>query len=59
MTITNIVLILVVIAVAGYVIYYSIKKKKEAPVETLLNVDDKTYTIEMMTEFVKRQKEVK
>ena len=55
MTITNIVLILVVIAVAGYVIYYSIKKKKEAPVETLLNVDDKTYTIEMMTEFVKRR----
>ena len=55
MTITNIVLILVVIAVAGYVIYYSIKKKKEAPVETLLNVDDKTYTIGMMTEFVKRR----
>ena len=55
MTITNIVLILVVIAVAGYVIYYSIKKKKEAPVETALNVDDKTYTIDMMTEFVKKR----
>ena len=55
MTKTNIVLILVVIAVAGYVIYYSIKKKKEAPVETALNVDDKTYTIDMMTEFVKKR----
>ena len=55
MTITNILLILVVIAVAGYVIYYSIKKKKEAPVETTLNVDDKTYTIEVMTEFVKKR----
>ena len=55
MTITNIVLILVVIAVAGYVIYYSIKKKKEAPVETALNIDDKTYTIDMMTEFVKKR----
>ena len=55
MTITNIVLILVVIAVAGYVIYYSIKKKKEAPVEMTLNVDDKTYTIDMMTEFVKKR----
>ena len=49
MTITNILLILVVIAVAGYVIYYNIKMKKEAPVETTLNVDDKTYTIEVMT----------
>lgn len=55
MTITNILLILVVIAVAGYVIYYNIKKKKEAPVETTLNVDDKTYTIEVMTEFVKKR----
>ncbi len=55
MTITNIVLILVVIAVAGYVIYYSIKKKKEAPVETAVNVDDKTYTIDMMMNFVKRR----
>lgn len=55
MTITNIALILVVIAVAGYVIYYSIKKKKEAPVETVVNVDDKTYTIDMMMNFVKRR----
>ena len=55
MTITNILLILVVIAVAGYVIYYNIKKKKEEPVETTLNVDDKTYTIEVMTEFVKKR----
>ena len=55
MTITNIVLILVVIAVAGYVIYYSIKKKKEAPVETAVNVDDKTYTIDMMMGFVKKR----
>lgn len=34
MTITNIVLILVVIAIAAYAIYYSIKKKKNAEVET-------------------------
>ena len=55
MTITNIVLIIVVLAIAGYAVFYVIKKKKTAEVEATLNVDDKTYTIEMMTEFVKRR----
>jgi len=55
MTITNIVLILVVIAVAGYSIFYSIKKKKTATVEVAVDVDDKTYTIEKMIEFVKKR----
>ncbi len=55
MTITNILLMLVVVAVAGYAIYYSIKKKKNAQVEEKMDVDDKTYTIGMMTEFVKKR----
>ena len=55
MTITNIILILVVIIIAVFAVYYTIKKKKEAPVETKINVDDKTYTIEKMTEFVKKR----
>ncbi len=55
MTITNILLILVVLIVAGYGIYYSIKKKKNAEVEETINVDDKTYTIEKMIEFVKKR----
>ena len=55
MTITNIVLIIVVLAIAGYAVFYVIKKKKNAEVEATLNVDDKTYTIEMMTDFVKRR----
>ena len=55
MTITNIVLILVVLAIAGYIVYYIIKKKKTAEVETEIDVDDKTYTIEKMIEFVKRR----
>ena len=55
MTITNIILIIVVLAVAGYAIYYTIKKKKTAEVETKIDVDDKTYTIEKMIEFVKRR----
>ncbi len=55
MTITNIILIIVVLAVAGYAIYYTIKKKKTAEVETTIDVDDKTYTIEKMIEFVKKR----
>ena len=55
MTITNIILIIVVLAVAGYAIYYVIKKKKTAEVETEIDVDDKTYTIEKMIEFVKKR----
>lgn len=55
MTITNIILIIVVLAVAGYAIYYTVKKKKTAEVETTIDVDDKTYTIEKMIEFVKKR----
>lgn len=55
MTITNILLTLVVLVVAGVSIYQFIRKKKEAPTEETLNVDDKTYTLEKMQEFVKRR----
>ena len=55
MTIMNIILIIVVMAIAGYVVYYVIKKKKTAEVEVEVDVDDKTYTIEKMMEFVKRR----
>ena len=55
MTITNILLTLVVLVVAGAAIYYFIKKKREAPVEEKIDVDDKTYTLEKMQEFVKRR----
>lgn len=55
MTITNIILILVVIAIASYAIYHSIKKKQTAEIEVQVDVDDKTYTIEKMIEFVKRR----
>ena len=55
MTITNIALMLVVICIAIFIIYYSIKKKKNAEVEVMVDVDDKTYTIEKMMEFVKKR----
>ena len=55
MTITNIVLTLIVLIAAGYTIYYILKRKKNAQVEDVVNVDDKTYTIDMMVEFVKKR----
>ena len=55
MTITNIVLIIVIMLIAGYAIYYSIQKKKNAQVEVTVNVDDKTYTLDVMKEFVKKR----
>ena len=55
MTIVNILLTIVVIVAAGTAIFYYIKKKIEAPTENTINVDDKTYTLEKMQEFVKRR----
>ena len=55
MTITNIILIIVVLGVIAYFIYYNAKKKQKAQVENEIVVDDKTYTIEKMIEFVKKR----
>ena len=55
MTITNVLLTLVVLIGGGYFIYYYLKKKKNAPVEEKMSVDDKTYTLDKMSEFVKRR----
>ena len=55
MSISNIILMIVVLVLFVYVIYYTVKKKKDAPVEEEINVDDKTYTLELMTQFVKRR----
>ena len=55
MSLSNIILTIIVLLLFLYVVYYSIKKKKEAPVEEEVNVDDKTYTLELMTQFIKRR----
>ena len=55
MTITNILLMLLVIGIAIFVVYNSIKRKKEEKVEDVINVDDKTYTLDKMKEFVKKR----
>lgn len=55
MTITNIILMLIVVIIAIFFVYYYIKKKKEQEVEQTINIDDKTYTLDKMKEFVKRR----
>ncbi len=55
MTITNILLTLIVIVAAFFIIFYYIKKRKNEEVEETINIDDKTYTLDKMKEFVKRR----
>lgn len=55
MTISNILLSIVVILVIIGIIYYFLKRKKTEEVEEKINVDDKTYTLEMMEKFVKKR----
>ena len=55
MTITNIVLILVVLGLAIFAVYYVLKKKKTEEVEDTINVDDKTYTLDVMKAFIKKR----
>ena len=53
--IVNIILILVIlVAIVGFIVHYISKKKKEEP-EVAINVDDKTYTLQKMTEYVKKR----
>ena len=55
MTITNIILSILVICAAMFIIYYISRKKKNEQVEETINVDDKTYTLDVMRDFVKRR----
>ena len=52
---TNMVLVLVVILVAGIFIYFHTKAKKNAEIVTKIDVDDQTYTLKQMMDFVKRR----
>lgn len=53
--ILNIVLILAVALVFVYLVYRNIQKKKNAEVEKIVDVDDQTYTLQKMTEFIKKR----
>ena len=51
----NIVLILVVALIFVYFVYRSIQKKKNAELEKMVDVDDQTYTLKKMTEYIKKR----
>ncbi len=51
----NFILTVIVLLGAGMLVMRSITKKKEQKVEQEVEVDDKTYTLDKMTEFVKKR----
>ena len=53
--IINVILILIVLVIIGVIIKYSIDKNKNAKVEETLIVDDKTYTLDAMLDFIKKR----
>ena len=53
--ITNLFLILAIVIIAVFIIRYYIKSKQTAEVVQEVNVDDQTYTLESMIEYVKRR----
>ena len=55
MSIANIILTAIVIGIAIFAVYYFIKKRKTESVEKTVSVDDKTYTIEKMEQFIKKR----
>ena len=55
MNLLNIILMIVVLVLGIAIVIYFLTKRKNEEVETVVDVDDKTYTIEKMTEFVKKR----
>jgi len=53
--IVNFLIIIVIVVLAGYFVINFLKKRKDEIVEDKVKVDDKTYTLEKMTEFVKKR----
>ena len=54
-SLANIALSFVVIVVVFVAINYFVKKNKAEVIEAQINVDDKTYTLELMIKFVKKR----
>ena len=55
MSITNVMLIFVVLVAVIVLIAHSIKKNRDEIVEQAVEIDDKTYTLEKMIKFVKKR----
>ena len=55
MSVTNILLMIIVLVGAAVGVVYFLNKKKNEEVEETVEKDDKTFTLEKMTEFVKKR----
>ena len=55
MNIVNLLLIIAVLGIAAFLVVQRLKKKQDEKVEEQVQVDDKTYTLEKMTAFVKKR----
>ena len=55
MTLTNLILMVIVLGVAFTLVRKFVQKRKNEEAEEKIKVDDRTYTLEMMTEFVKKR----
>ncbi len=55
MNITNVILMIIVLVVAAALVVYFLNKKKNDVVEDTSEKDEKTFTLEKMTEYVKRR----
>ena len=55
MNMFNLLMIVVVLVVAGFITIKRLKKKQDEKVEEEIQIDDKTYTLEKMTTFIKKR----
>ena len=55
MNFINIVLILIVIFITAYLVLKSIQQKQKAEIDEKVNVDEQTYSLNKMMEFIKRR----
>ncbi len=55
MTISNIILIALVLVITGVILYFYVNSKKNAEVVSEIDIDDQTYTLEKMIEFIKKR----
>ena len=53
--ILNIVGIVSILLIFVYIVYRSINKKKNAELEKIVDVDDQTYTLKKMTDYIKKR----
>ena len=55
MNLFNIFMIIAILAIAGFLLARKLKKKQDEKVEEQIRVDDKTYTLDKMTAFVRKR----